>query len=141
MVRDSQDGLEWDDRGLNLVPGWRREPSLEAIESVCRRQLGICPEETCTVSFYAAGCMDDLDNEGKNELYWIHLMDHEVTRLQEVYDAKLRQLWPDRPVEESRVKVDFFEAMSQCSAGFRLKQVGTWVDTQVSAIELGVGNY
>lgn len=75
------------------------------------------------------GCTDDLDNEGKNELYWIHLMEYEVTRLQEVYDAKLRQLWPDRPVEDSRVKVDFYDVMLQCSAGFFLKQVDTWVDS------------
>lgn len=74
------------------------------------------------------GSADSLDNEGKNELYWIHLMEYEVTQLQKVYDAKLRQLWPDRPLEESQVKVDFFEAILQCSAGFWLKQVDTWVD-------------
>lgn len=72
---------------------------------------------------------DDLDNEGKNRLYWIHLMEYEVTRLQEVYDAKLRQLWPDRPVKDERVKLDFLDAILQCSVGFGLKKVGTWADS------------
>ncbi|KAK7745384.1 hypothetical protein SLS53_002880 [Cytospora paraplurivora] len=75
------------------------------------------------------GCEDDLNNEGKNQLYWIHLMEYEVTRLQEVYDTKLRQLWPDRPVEDSHLKLDFFEAILHCSAGFCLKQIETWVDS------------
>lgn len=78
-------------------------------------------------------CTNDLDNEGKNELYWIHLMEYEVTQLQKVYDARLKQLWPDRPVEESLVKVDFFEAILNCNTGIFLKQVGTWVNT----IEVG----
>ncbi|KAJ4410678.1 hypothetical protein N0V82_009157 [Gnomoniopsis sp. IMI 355080] len=29
-------------------------------------------------------CTNDLDNEGKNELYWIHLMEYESTQLQKV---------------------------------------------------------
>lgn len=60
MVRDSQDGLGWDDSGLDLEPRWTREPSLDAIESVCRRQLGIKPEETCKVSFFASGAFNKL---------------------------------------------------------------------------------
>lgn len=60
MVRDSQYGLEWDNKGLYLVPAWTREPSIEAIENVCRRQLGLRPEDTCTVSFYAAGAFNKL---------------------------------------------------------------------------------
>lgn len=52
-----------------------------------------------------------------------------MTRLQVVYDAKLRQILPHRPVEDSCVKLDFFDAVLQCSAGFYLKQVRTWVDS------------
>lgn len=71
---------------------------------------------------------DRLDNEGKTKLYWIHLMEYEVTRLQGVYDARLKQIWPECPAEDSLVTLDFLEAMLHCSAGFFLKQVGAWVD-------------
>lgn len=40
------------------MPRWTREPSLKAIESVCRRQLG--PKDACMVSFYAAGAFNKL---------------------------------------------------------------------------------
>lgn len=72
--------------------------------------------------------VDDLDNEGKNQLYWIHLMEYETTRLRAVYETRLRQLWPDWPAEESHIKVDFFEAVLQCSCGIFVKKVGRWVD-------------
>lgn len=72
---------------------------------------------------------DELDNEGKNGLFWIHLMEYEVTQLQKVYDARLKQLWPDRPVEDSLVKIDFFVVMLQCAAGAFLRRVGTWVES------------
>lgn len=52
-----------------------------------------------------------------------------MTRLQQVYDSKLMKLWPDRPMEASRVKLDFFEAMLQCSAGLFLEKVDSWVDS------------
>ncbi|KAJ7217078.1 phosphotransferase enzyme family-domain-containing protein [Mycena pura] len=71
---------------------------------------------------------DGLDNEGENELYWIHLMQYEVTQLQKVYDAKLAVLWPNHPLEESALKVDFYEAVLQCIAGIWLKKVNKWVD-------------
>lgn len=60
MVRGSQHGRDWNDSGLHLVPRWTREPPLEAIESVYRRQLGIRPEYTCTVSSYAVGTFNKL---------------------------------------------------------------------------------
>lgn len=74
------------------------------------------------------GDVDDLDNEGKNQLYWIHLMEYETTRLRAVYETRLRQLWQDWPAEESHIKVDFFEAVLQCSSGIFVRKVGRWVD-------------
>lgn len=71
---------------------------------------------------------DELDNEGKNELYWIHLMEYENTRLRRVYRERMKQLWPDWPVDESCQKVDFYEAFLQCNAGVFIKQVNKWVD-------------
>lgn len=75
------------------------------------------------------GYIDDLDNEGKNQLYWIHLMEYETTKLRAVYEASLRQLWPDWPLEENHMKVDFFEAVLQCSSGIFVKKVDRWVDS------------
>lgn len=74
------------------------------------------------------GETDELDNEGKNQLYWIHLMEYETTRLRAVWEARLRQLWPDWPCEESHMKVDFFKAVLQCSSGVFIKKVDRWVD-------------
>jgi aminoglycoside phosphotransferase (APT) family kinase protein len=70
-----------------------------------------------------------LDNEGKNQLYWIHTMEWEVTQLRKVYSTRLRELWPDWPVEESYLQIDFYEALLQCSAGVFLKKVNRWVDS------------
>lgn len=72
---------------------------------------------------------DELDNEGKNSLYWIHLMDYETTQLRKVYEARLKELWPDWPLEESRVKLDFCEAVLQCSCSISVKPVNRWLDS------------
>ena len=75
------------------------------------------------------GDPDNLDNEGKNSLFWIHLMEYETTKLRAVYEARLRQLWPDWPLGQSDTDVDFFEAVLQCSAGIFVKKVNKWVDS------------
>lgn len=75
------------------------------------------------------GVPDDLDNEGKNGLYWIHLMDYETTQLRKVYEVKLREFWPGWPLEESRFEVDFCEAVLQCSCGVSVKPVNRWLDS------------
>lgn len=72
---------------------------------------------------------DDLDNECKNQLYWIHLMEYETTKLRAVYEARLRELWPHWPCEESHIKVDFIDAVLQCSSGVFVKQVDRWIDS------------
>ncbi|KAL2176134.1 phosphotransferase enzyme family-domain-containing protein [Thermothelomyces heterothallicus CBS 202.75] len=73
---------------------------------------------------------DGLDNEGKTELYWIHLMEYEQTQLRKVYAARMRQLRPDwdLEVEESALKVDFLGAVARCAAGFYLRRIEQWVD-------------
>lgn len=71
---------------------------------------------------------DQLDNENKNELYWIHLMEFDTTQLRQVYRAKMRELWPDWPEEKSYKQVDFFEAFLQCNGELWLKKVNEWVD-------------
>lgn len=78
------------------------------------------------------GVADDVpDNEGKTELYWIHLMEYEQTQLRRVYSGRMNQLmgngW-DGEVEEAALKVDFLGAVSKCAQGFYLKRIEQWVD-------------
>ncbi|KAK0660064.1 phosphotransferase enzyme family-domain-containing protein [Cercophora samala] len=74
---------------------------------------------------------DHLDNEGKTELYWIHLMEYDQTRLREVYQSRMTQLlgpeW-EKDVEEARLKVDFLGAVSRCGTQFYPIRVEQWVD-------------
>ncbi|KAI3318837.1 kinase-like protein [Xylariaceae sp. AK1471] len=84
------------------------------------------PEET--VASENSRDLDRVDNEGKNSLYWIHRMEYEATQLREVYKTRLRQLWPDWPLKDSQIKVDFYEAILQCSARVFVKMVNRWVD-------------
>jgi hypothetical protein len=81
------------------------------------------------------GIRDGLDNEGKTELYWIHLLEYEQTRLREVYAARMRQLRSeyDMEVADSSLKVDFLEALGRCCSGFYLSRIMEWVE----AIEMG----
>ncbi|KAJ4399888.1 hypothetical protein N0V85_005898 [Neurospora sp. IMI 360204] len=77
------------------------------------------------------GVEDVPDNEGKTELYWIHLMEYEQTQLRRVYSARMSQLmghgW-DGEVEEAALKVDFLGAVAKCAQGFYLKRIEQWVD-------------
>ncbi|KAK3947304.1 phosphotransferase enzyme family-domain-containing protein [Pseudoneurospora amorphoporcata] len=77
------------------------------------------------------GMEDAPDNEGKTELYWIHLMEYEQTQLRRVYSAKMNQLmgngW-DGEVQEAALKVDFLGAVSKCAQGLYLKRIEQWVD-------------
>lgn len=79
--------------------------------------------------------VDELDNEGKNELYWIHLLEYENTHLRRIYNTHMRQLRPgwDIEVQQNALKNDFVAAVFSCSQGFFLKRVSQWVD----AVEKG----
>ncbi|KAM0259448.1 hypothetical protein ACHAQJ_003343 [Trichoderma viride] len=67
-----------------------------------------------------------LDNEGKNELYWIHKMEYETTQLRKVYQARLKELCPEW-AEESPLKNDFYEAVEQCD-GLWLSKARRWAE-------------
>ncbi|TQN68511.1 Altered inheritance of mitochondria protein 9 [Colletotrichum shisoi] len=73
---------------------------------------------------------EELDNEGKDELYWIHLMEFEQTQLRKVYAARMQQLRPDWAIEaeDDVLKRDFLEAVHRCRSGFYLKRISQWVD-------------
>ncbi|KAK3358525.1 phosphotransferase enzyme family-domain-containing protein [Lasiosphaeria ovina] len=77
-----------------------------------------------------SGLDDGLDNEGKTELFWIHLMEYEQTQLRKVYAARMRQRLPewDMEIADGALKVDFLGAVSRCGAGFYLRRIEQWVD-------------
>ncbi|KAI1177568.1 kinase-like domain-containing protein [Nemania sp. FL0916] len=60
ISRDSQDGLEWRYTIFSAVPHWTRQPSIPAIENVCRQRLNIIPGDLCRVSSYASGAFNKL---------------------------------------------------------------------------------
>lgn len=68
-----------------------------------------------------------LDNEGKNELYWIHKMEYEATQLRKVYTGALKELCPER-AEAKALQIDFYEAVGQCD-GLWTKMVRRWVES------------
>lgn len=80
---------------------------------------------------------DKLDDEGKNGLYWIHLLEYEQTQLRKIYVDKMRNLWPswDLLTAESGLKKDFFLAVAYCSNMFPLEKTLAWVD-EVEAGEI-----
>ncbi|CAI7649441.1 unnamed protein product [Penicillium glandicola] len=73
---------------------------------------------------------DQLNNEGKNELYWIHLMEYEKTQLRRLYHVCMGQLRPgwDAEVEDSALKEDFAGAVFGCGQGFHVKRIAQWID-------------
>ncbi|KAL2867579.1 phosphotransferase enzyme family-domain-containing protein [Aspergillus lucknowensis] len=52
---------------------------------------------------------DSLDDEGKNELFWIYMMEYETTQLRRLYNASMRQFHPgwENQAEDSALKQDF----------------------------------
>lgn len=73
---------------------------------------------------------NDLDNEGKDSLYWIHLMEYETTQLRKIYHDKMRSLWPewDLHVTDGKLKRDFYKALMSCFHGWFTDGVLKWVD-------------
>ncbi|KAM0450946.1 hypothetical protein ACHAO4_006338 [Trichoderma viride] len=72
----------------------------------------------------------ELNNEGENELYWIHRMEYEQTELRKVYHERMCQLQPDWDVtaKESVLKEDFFSAVNVIRDGFFLRGTAQWID-------------
>jgi hypothetical protein len=85
---------------------------------------------------------DDLDDEGKNGLYWIHLMEYEQTMLRKVYVQYMTDVDPLRRIHDmallfekwcreaahSPLKVDFLGAVDRCADGWHLKGIEKWID-------------
>ncbi|KAL0930133.1 uncharacterized protein CTRU02_214953 [Colletotrichum truncatum] len=78
----------------------------------------------------------DLDNEGKNELYWIHLLEYEQTQLRKVYSDRMQKSTSEwtMKVQDSCLKTDFLEAVHRCSGGFYLKRIAQWADAITNGV-------
>ncbi len=73
---------------------------------------------------------DDLDNEGKTELYWIHMMEYDMAQLRKVYVSwmnHLSSLW-GKEVAKGSLAVDFLGAVGRCADGWGLKRIEKWID-------------
>lgn len=51
----AQTGLAWKKTWLGYEPEWTKEPSIQAIEEIIRRQFNLLKDEPCTVKFLAEG--------------------------------------------------------------------------------------
>lgn len=73
---------------------------------------------------------EELDDEGKTDLYWLHLMEYEQTQLRKVYTAKMKELWPrwESEAKDASLKSDFLGAVGRCASGWYLKRIEQWVD-------------
>lgn len=69
---------------------------------------------------------DSLDHEGKTILFWEHKMEYEATQLRKVYKARMKELWPEWPLESSFMKNEFLRAVSLCDDVFWKKLAGRW---------------
>jgi hypothetical protein len=74
---------------------------------------------------------DELDNEGNDELYRIHLVEYEMPQIKKFYHANLRQLRPgwEAQVEASTLQIDFLGAVMRFPEGFYTKRAVKWVDS------------
>lgn len=72
----------------------------------------------------------ELDNEGKNGLYWIHLKDYETTQLRKIFHGAMQDSWPewDLLFAEGRVKRDFHKAVQICFSNFFQDRALEWLD-------------
>ncbi|ESZ96404.1 hypothetical protein SBOR_3236 [Sclerotinia borealis F-4128] len=73
---------------------------------------------------------DALDNEGINELYWIHLLEYESTMLRAVFLDEMQKIAPEWIEESTKgaVKADFEAAVQNCDSGWSVKCITAWLD-------------
>ncbi|KAK4221287.1 kinase-like domain-containing protein [Podospora fimiseda] len=109
--------LDWE--CVSAVPIWMATKVPKFLEE------GMREEEPQRDDYADEPCEDGGDK--KNELYYVHRMEWEATQLRKVYDDRLKELWSGWCCEESRVKVEFLEAVQQCD-GIWVKRVGRWAD-------------
>lgn len=111
--------LDWE--SISAMPLWMSTMVPKFLDEPVREE----PQLHMYMDEIPEKCNDE--NECKNELYFIHRMEWEATQLRKVYNVTLRELWPEWPLEESYVELDFFQAVSQCD-GIWVKKAVRWAD-------------
>ena len=72
---------------------------------------------------------EGVDNEGKAPLYWIHLLEYELTVLRPVYLNEMKASYPSwGNLQGMMALADFEFAISRCSSGFGLGVIESWLD-------------
>lgn len=133
--------LDWE--CVSALPLWQTARVPEFISGSTREaepERDIYPNEDPvdpTTASEAPEDPDGLDNEGKNMLYWIHLLEYDQTVLRKIYHDKMRSLWPDWDLQiaESQLKRDFYYAVSVCPNIFFDQKIIKWVD-KIEACEV-----
>ncbi|KAK7953761.1 hypothetical protein PG988_014455 [Apiospora saccharicola] len=82
------------------------------------------------------GTNDGLDNEGKNELYWIHLKEYESTQLKKVYDTSMQQMLPTwkETLKDAELQLDFYQCVENAAVSLDCHTACVWA----KSIEKGV---
>lgn len=101
--------IDWE--CVSTMPLWAATQMPEFLRGVDREQKP-CREEygdEHAEKEVSSEDFEDLDNEGKCDLYWIHLMEYEQTQLRKVYSEHMSRLWAgwDETVADSTLKTDF----------------------------------
>jgi hypothetical protein len=120
--------LDWE--CVSALPHWLATKMPKFLDGQTREeepQREIYADEPAEAAAQQHNNPDYLDNEGKDELYWIHRMEFQMTQLRRVYMARIKELQPEWPLEGSLVKMDFLQAIWQCD-GIWAKQTSRWVD-------------
>lgn len=82
------------------------------------------------------GAKDDMDNEGKNKLYWIHLKEYEVTQLKKVYNTRMQQILPtwEEMAKDAELQLDFYQCVENAAVSLHCRTTCAWAES----IEKGV---
>lgn len=120
--------LDWE--CVSAVPLWRACQYPRLLEDRIR-------EEKPDKSFYAsdsdpgnASEDPDLDNEGKCDLYWEHLLEYEMTQLRAFFVEEMQKAQPEcvAIMRASKLKADFERAVHVCDNGVLSIRVRRWIE-------------
>ncbi|KAK8034618.1 hypothetical protein PG993_009613 [Apiospora rasikravindrae] len=80
-----------------------------------------------------------LDNEGKNELYWIHLKEYEATQLKKVYDTRMQQILPawNEMVQDAELQVKFYLNLQNAAKSWATNATCVWAKAIAKGITIG----
>ena len=54
----TRDGLSWQEQFTGHEPKWTRKPTVDCVGLVCRKELGLGPDDECNITFLRDGKYD-----------------------------------------------------------------------------------